>query len=169
MEQAWVFSTLAVTVTTVDFLDPAMAGEPDARERGVRVEVRPVSSVRSGSIYVSPTLTLHPAVCRIDLLESSPGAKDRMHWHPVMDAGEPGERVFDVDMPADPVRWLTERLCRVHELLEQAGADVTRHAADLAAVQDASAGIAAAASAGLAWAREPWPDVRHDERGMALV
>jgi len=169
MEQAWVFTTLAVTVTTVDFLDPAVAGEPDARERGVRLEVRPVSSAPSGSIYVSPTVTLHPAVCRIDLLESAPGAADRMHWHPVMHAGEPGDRVFDVDMPTDPVRWLTERLTRVDELLEQAGVDVRRHAGDLAAVGEASDGIAAVARDGLAWAREPWPDVRHDDRGMASV
>jgi len=54
MEQAWVFSTLAVTVTTVDFLDPAVAGEPDARERGVRVEVRPVSPVRPAASTSRP-------------------------------------------------------------------------------------------------------------------
>lgn len=169
MEQAWVFTTLAVTVTRVDFLDPAVAGEPDARERGVRVEVRPVSSAPAGSIYVSPTVILEPAVCRIDLLESSPEAADRMHWHPVMDAGEPGDRVFDVTMPADPVRWLNERLLRAGQLLEQAGVEVSRHAGDLGALEDASEQIAAAARDGLAWAREPWPDVHHDERGMAPV
>jgi hypothetical protein len=168
MERTWLFDRLAVSVATVDFLDPALAGEPQARERGVRVEVRPVSSATAGSVYSSPTLTLLPAVCRIDLLESDPGAADRMHWHPVMDAGEPGDRVFDPSMPADPLAWLAARLESLDEVLAWAGVvDREGHDADVAAVAAASSDIVAVAREGLAWARQPWPVVRHDERGMA--
>ena len=168
MERTWLFDRLAVSVATVDFLDPALAGELQARERGVRVEVRPVWSSTAGSVYSSPTLTLLPAVCRIDLLESAPGAADRMHWHPVMDEGEPGDRVFDPSIPADPLAWLAARLESLDEVLERAGVvDADGHDADVAAVAGASPDIVAVAREGLAWARQPWPVVRHDERGMA--
>ena len=61
MEKVWVVGNLAVTVARIDFLDPAVAGEADARERGVRVEVRPAGVVRRGSIYASPAVSLEPA------------------------------------------------------------------------------------------------------------
>lgn len=160
--RSWLFETLAVTVERVDFLDPALAGQPDARERGVRVEVRPVRTVRGGSIYASATATVEPAVCRIDLLESRPGAADMMHWHPAMIHGEPGERTFDPAIPADPLGWLEGRLSSVEALLG-------------ATPQTAPAGLAAgvgeilrAVREGLEWARQPWPEVERDERGMAV-
>jgi hypothetical protein len=169
METAWLFDTLTVTVARIDFLDPALAAAPDTRERGVRIEIRPTESASIGSIYASPQVTLSPAAFRIDLLESSPGAVDRMHWHPTMDGGEPGDRTFDANIAADPLRWLSERLGEVTDLLERAGvADVARHersASDIAGFRDE---IVAAASAGLEWARRAWPEVTHDERGMAV-
>src|SRR3954452_20529154 len=106
MEQVWVFDRLAVSVRRVDFLDPALVGEPDVRERGVRVEVKPVHTEVRGSVYGSDVTTLDRAFCRLDFLESAPGRADRMHWHPDMDDGEPGERTFDTAMPADPTGWL---------------------------------------------------------------
>ncbi len=170
MEQAWVFETLAVTVAKVDFHDPALAEDPSQRERGVRVEVRPVRAVASGSVYVSPRVTMAPALCRIDLLESRPGAADRMHWHPVMSAGEPGDRVFEPDMPRDPLAWLGTRLLHLDLLLERAGLpDVGRHAVDTTAVAAHVDQILAAVRDGLQWARAPWPDVHHDARGMATT
>jgi len=48
VERWWVFEQLTVSVARVDFLDPAVASEHDARERGVRVEVRPAASVTVG-------------------------------------------------------------------------------------------------------------------------
>ena len=168
MERAWVFETLAVTVATIDFHDPALVDEPEARERGVRVEIRPIASDDVGSVYVSPSLTLRPAVCRIDLLESAPGAADRMHWHPVMDSGEPGDRVFDAAMTADPLAWLAERLAHADELLEQAGVLHTeRHSAEVMAIAGTADEVVASAREGLAWAREPWPAVTRDARGIA--
>lgn len=90
MERLWLFDQLAVSVAEIDFLDPALADGGDVRERGVRVEVRQARQLPAGSIYASPALSLSPAIARVDLLESAPGAADRMHWHPAMRAGEPG-------------------------------------------------------------------------------
>ncbi|WP_151081822.1 hypothetical protein [Nocardioides cynanchi] len=151
MESVWVSDQLAVSVARIDFLDPAVADQPDARERGVRIEVRRATSRADGSIYVSPAVDLHPAICRIDLLESAPGAADRMHWHPDMHDGEPGDRTFDADLPADPVGWLTAYL---HGLGDRE-------------IEAAASEIGAAVEAGLAWARStPWPEVERDGRGM---
>jgi hypothetical protein len=169
MERAWLFDKLAILVARIDFVDPALAGEPDARERGVRIEVRPVDSAASGSVYASGSQHLRPAICRIDFLESQPGAADRMHWHPSMERGEPGDRTFDHDMPPDPPGWLTAYLRDLSSFLVRAGvSDVEAMAGDLEAIEATADEIGTAVEDGLAWARTtPWPDVDHDERGMA--
>jgi hypothetical protein len=171
MERMWVFAQLAVGVTRIDFLDPAVADEPDPRERGVRIEVRLVSSGTEGSIYASPITALQPAVCRIDFLESAPGAADRMHWHPEMHDGEPGERTFDIDMPADPVGWLATFLHGLDAFLVRAGVlDVDSMSSDLEEIRTTLPEIGAAVEDGLAWARRtPWPEVERDERGMPAL
>jgi hypothetical protein len=171
MERVWVLDHLAISVARIDFVDPQVAGQADARERGVRIEVRPTASAREGSFYASPATTLHPAVCRVDFLESAPGAADRMHWHPQMQGGEPGDRTFGVEMSTDPVGWL-RRFLRddLRDFLVRAGVrDDQDLARDLETVRGASEEIGAAVHGGLAWAREPWPDVEHDERGMAAA
>jgi hypothetical protein len=169
VEQVWIFGHVAVTVARIDFLDPAVTDQPEARERGVRLEVKPAESAHRGSVYSSSTDTLHPAVCRIDLLESAPHAADRMHWHPTMPAGEPGERTFDAAIPADPVGWLSAQLGDLQALLARAGvAHTDSFAEDAVAVRSAVPEIADAVTAGLAWARtSPWPEAVHDERGLA--
>lgn len=169
MEQVWVFDRLAVTVARVDFLDPALAGQADARERGVRIEVKPAASTFEGSVYASSTDVLRPAVCRIDLLESAPHAADRMHWHPTMPEGEPGDRTFDAAISTDPLGWVSAQLGDLRALLERAGAEhLDSLAEDEHAVREAVPEIAGCVAAGLEWARqEPWPAVTHDERGMA--
>jgi hypothetical protein len=169
MERAWLFDNLAVTVARIDFIDPAVAHEADARERGVRLEVRRLDAVSDGTVYVSPAISLHPALCRFDLLESSPGACDRMHWHPGMADGEPGTRTFDDTMPRDPAGWVEARLGDISPILPAELRDDPRYRADAAAIADAAPEIVDAVRAGLAWARSPWPDVRHDERGMATL
>jgi hypothetical protein len=40
---------------------------------------------------------------------------------------------------------------------------------DLEAIRSTATEVGAVVEGGLAWAREPWPDVDHDERGMARV
>jgi hypothetical protein len=171
MERVWVFDHLAICVTRVDFLDPAVAGEPDARERGVRIEIRPVTTTSGGSIYASDATTLRPAICRIDFLESAPGAADRMHWHPTMQGGEPGDRTFEPEMPRDPVGWLTAFLREeLRDFLVRSGVpDAPAMVGELETIRSAADEIGLAVRDGLAWAREPWPEVEHDARGMAAV
>jgi hypothetical protein len=169
MERAWLFNNLAVTVAQIDFVDPAVAHEDDARERGVRLEVRRLDAAADGTVYVSPAIDLHPALCRIDLLESRPGAADRMHWHPDMTGGEPGVRTFDQTMPSDPLGWVSVRLRDLGTVLPPAMRDDPRYLADVEAVAAAADDIVRTVREGLEWARQPWPDVDHDERGMATV
>jgi hypothetical protein len=170
MERVWVFDRLAVTMRRVDFLDPALVGRPDVRERGVRVEVKPVRTRVEGSVYASDATGLDPALCRLDFLESAPGKADRMHWHPDMDGGEPGGRTFDPEMPADPRGWLVTFLRGgLADHLGSTGHDTTALTDDLAAISSTSDEIAGALDEGLAWARQPWPDAEHDERGMAAA
>lgn len=169
MEKIWLFDRLAIAVLRIDFLDPALVGQHDARERGVRIEVKPATSGFAGSVYSSSTTTVLPAVCRIDLLESAPGAADRMHWHPTMPDGEPGGRTFDPGIGADPIGWLGSQLDDLTPLLERAGvSDLASYAGDVAAVRAAGAEILDDVAAGLVWARrQPWPEVTHDDRGLA--
>ena len=170
MQMCWLFDTLAVTVERTDFLDPEFATEPDIRERGVRVEIRPIETRHVGSIYASDPVTIRPALCRIDLLESAPGAADRMHWHPTMSDGEPGDRTFDETIPADPLGWLAGRLADITSLLAEAGADERdRHGKSASQIAAHAADIVAATDDGLQWARGSWPDVKHNERGMAIA
>jgi hypothetical protein len=170
MERAWLFDTVCVTVAEVDFVDPAQRFEPSARERGVRVEIRPTAAGPAvGTVYASDPIALQAAVCRIDLLESRPGAADRMHWHPVMISGEPGDRTFDAALSADPVGWLADRLHDMTSLSSGAPAEVaTLLTHDAGAVAGVADEIVAAVSAGLENCRRPWPDVAHDQRGMAI-
>ncbi len=128
-----------------------------------------VEAKYSGTVYSSPQLTLAAAIARVDLLESAPHAADRMHWHPGMIDGEPEDRTYDRAMPADPAGWLGERLYNVTELLQQSGvSDIDRFKPAASSIADLAPEILAEARAGLAWARQPWPEVDHDERGMAV-
>ncbi len=142
-----------------------MARTPARGVRGVRLEIRLLETDAGGSIYASPAVTMSPGLCRIDLLESAPGAADRMHWHPVMAAGEPGVRTYDPSMSADPAGWLSGRLHEVQVLLKQSGVpDVGRHRRAALEIEEACEQIVEAARAGLDWAREPWPTVDWDGR-----
>jgi len=106
MDRLFALPGIAVSVSDIDFEDPAEFGKPNLRERGVRLELRAADARRKGSIYASSSLDVAPAFCRVDFLESAPYAADRMHWHPIMTDGEPGDRVFDTAIPADPIGWL---------------------------------------------------------------
>jgi hypothetical protein len=161
------FHRLAVTVEGIDFLDPNRAAEPDVRERGVRLELRGLDEVAAGSVYASREVRLDRGVCRFDLLESRPGAADRMHWHPTMTDGEPGKRVFDPELSQDPAGWLADRLRDVTPLLSRAGLDPADYADDVRALAGATEEIVACVSAILDEARQPWPTVQRDARGLA--
>lgn len=141
----------------VDFLDPALADQPEIRERGVRLEIRPVSTGSLSSIYASPAVSLEPAIIRIDLLESAPHRADRMHFHPGMVDGEPGDRTFDKRMGDDPLTWLRSYLMDLSEWLGQA--EATAIAAEVDDIITVTAELLDAS-------RQPWPEVVHDERGL---
>jgi hypothetical protein len=148
-----------------------VAHEPDARERGVRMEIRPARWRPAGSIYASPALQLEPAVVRVDLLESSPHAADRMHWHPVMRDGEPEDRVFDGALKDDPRRWLTGLLSRTSAgAVDGLSPDVASSLrGDGPAIAAAETDILDCVMSTLERSRRPWPHVSHDERGMATA
>lgn len=159
MERTWLFESTAITAVLVDFLDPALAHEKDIRERGVRLEVRPMTTGGLNTIYSSPAITLEPAIIRIDLLESAPHEADRMHFHPGMVDGEPGDRTFDKTMGEDPVTWLRSYLENLHEWV--GGSEGDSIAAQSDDIVQVSADL-------LAQSRLPWPDVTHDERGLVV-
>jgi hypothetical protein len=170
VQRTWLFESYAITVARIDFLDPALVGQPDVRERGVRLEIRPSQSTYQGSVYASSTDVLSPGICRIDLLESRPHAADRMHWHPTMLAGEPGDRTMDAELSADPLGWLAAQLNSFDALLVRAGVeDVSPMTPDVDAVRAVADEIVASVADGLEWARQsPWPNAVHDERGLAV-
>ena len=169
VQRAWLFENFAITVEVIDFLDPALVDDADARERGVRIEVRPSQSTPLGSVYASLAALLKPAICRIDLLESRPDAADRMHWHPTMFSGEPGDRTMDAEIGADPSGWLVGQLMSFDGVLARAGIeDVDAMTADVLAVRAVADEIASCVASGLDWTRQtPWTPVHHDERGLA--
>ncbi|MEQ3549782.1 hypothetical protein WIS52_04810 [Pseudonocardia nematodicida] len=167
MQRVWMFGSIAVTGEEIDFQDPAETG-PDVRERGLRIELRMVEpATAAGSVYASTGWAAGPAFCRFDLLESRPDARDRIHWHPAMTGGEPDDRVFDADLSHDPAGWMRRRLADAGPLLREAGIDGDHDDA----LRELRAGIAVIGSwidRGLEDMRRPWPDVEHDERGLAV-
>jgi hypothetical protein len=167
----FVADSLSVSVEDVDFLNPNRLA--DGRERGVRVELRLIEpDAGPGSIYVSRGLLVGRALCRFDLLESAPGARDRMHWHPEMTDGEPSQRLFDPELRDDPLAFLGERLRDAVGLLAMIGvAEPTRFADAAGALAGETDAIVADVAARLErLRRDPWPEVRErDERGMAVA
>jgi hypothetical protein len=162
---------LCVSVEDIDFLNPNRLR--DGRERGVRVEVRTIAEdTGPGSIYASRSLGVDRAICRFDLLESGPGAADRMHWHPRMPDGEPCPREFDPQLRTDPIGFLGDRLRDAVGLLEHCGADDPGgYAADAESLAGTAEAILADVDAALRRIRlEPWPVIaRRDHRGMPLT
>lgn len=166
------FERLAVLVEDIDFLNPEWADQSDVRERGARVELRPVETVDApgGSVYSSQTLIAGLGLCRLDFLESAPHAADRMHWHPAMAGGEPDERRFDHELSADPVGWLRARLKDGERFLRDAGvADTGPYATDIRLMAELADDVVAQVERVLVRARQTWPEVTgRDERGMPV-
>ncbi|GAA3224824.1 hypothetical protein GCM10010468_52130 [Actinocorallia longicatena] len=112
--QAFCFGALAVTLEDLYFVDPDPEPGQEDPERGVRVELRLVEpSPWRGSIYAAQRTVVDTGLWRADFFESiagGPGSRDRMHHHPSMTENEPGARVFDEALTADPFGWLATRL-----------------------------------------------------------
>jgi hypothetical protein len=70
-----------------------------------------------------------------------------MHYHPHMTDSEPGSRVFDTAIPADPIGWLTRQLGSLDDLLAGKVDGVEQFAADAAALRSEAPHIGSAVSA----------------------
>lgn len=144
------FDSVAVTIEAIYFLDPDQRPDNEGPERGVRIEVRRVDRFpHQGSVYAAQPFVLGTAIWRADFLESvaaGPGSADRMHYHPLMADSEPGSRVFDTAIPADPIGWLSEQLGDLGALLTGKVDRPADFASDVAAVRNEVPQIAAAAA-----------------------
>lgn len=127
MLQLFGFTTVAVALSDLYFVDPEPEPGQDSPERGVRLEVRLLErQPLRGSIYSAQPIALGRPVWRADLLESvesEPGSFDRTHHHPEFDGWEPGRRRFVPELSADPLGWVGERLADLPGLLADAAID----------------------------------------------
>jgi hypothetical protein len=126
MLYAFGFERVSVLVSDLYFIDPAPLHGQESAERGVRLELRMLERGElKGSIYSAQPIGIGEPVWRADLLESvdsPPGSLDRAHHHPSFAGWEPGHRVFDAELSADPVCWVGEQLADLEGLLKRAGA-----------------------------------------------
>jgi hypothetical protein len=120
----------------------------EGAEHGVRLEVRLLERGEPRQTYSARPIEVGAPVWRADLLEAvdgPPGSFNRTHHHPTFSGWEPGRRVFDQDLTADPVRWVGEQLADLEGLLGRAGlADDKEAAADAGSLRDCVPEITAA-------------------------
>ncbi len=121
------FDRLGVVISDLYFVDPDAAPGSEGAERGVRLELRVFERDElRGSVYSAVPIRIDRPIWRLDLLEtveSDPGSLDRAHHHPRFRGWEPGRRVFDEALSADPVAWIAGRFADVTGLLADAGVD----------------------------------------------
>ncbi len=148
---------LAITVEAIEFVDPQPEPGQEGAERGARIEIKLLEDQpRRGSVYASIDVLLGRALWRADLLERAdrPGAQDRMHFHPVMVDNEPGARVFDEWLSADPIAWMADSLGSVPRILRDSSVpDVGAFDDDVAELQVHLPEVLAACAARLHEAR----------------
>ncbi len=128
MLQMFGFDRIGVVIGDIFFVDPNPRAGDEGAERGVRLEVRMLRAGElTGSIYSSRPIQVGEPVWRADLLETvdaPPGSLNNAHHHPGMHGWEPGRRVFDPAMTADPVGWVGSKLADLEGLLRDAGIEV---------------------------------------------
>jgi hypothetical protein len=127
MLQLFGFERIGVVVGDLYFVDPDPKPGQEGAERGVRLEVRFLERHDlPGSIYSAQPITVGLPIWRADLLESVEGpfgSFDRTHHHPAFREWEPGHRVFDESMSADPIDYVGARLRDIAGLCGGAGID----------------------------------------------
>ncbi len=106
-------------------LPGSKAGEERSPERGVRLELRLLErGDANGSLRHARPLSVGRPLWRVDLLETVTGparSLDRAHHHPGFRGWDPGRRVFDPRLSADPLPWVAERLSDLEGLLAETG------------------------------------------------
>lgn len=149
MLYAYGFERFGVVVSDLYFVDPNPGKGQEGAEHGVRLEVRLLGQGElKGSIYSARPIEIGRPVWRADLLEAvdgPPGSLNRAHHHPLFNGWEPGRRVFDRQLSADPVGWVAEQLSDLEGLAKRAGipADAAL-AADAESLRDRIGEISAA-------------------------
>jgi hypothetical protein len=122
---AFGFERVGVVAGDMYLVIPAPLPGQEGAERGVRVEVRLLERGElRGSAYSARPIEVGRPVWRADLLEAAdgpPGSLNRAHHHPAFRGWNPGQRVFDEGMTADPVRWVERQLSDLGGLLDRAG------------------------------------------------
>jgi hypothetical protein len=112
------FSTVALVLGDLFFYDPEPGPGQNGPERGVRMELRQLGTGSPPeSLYASTNIVIGAPLWRIDLLESATGPAgtfDRTHHHPTVEGWEPGDRVFDTALSADPVGWVANTLSHLN-------------------------------------------------------
>lgn len=121
---AFGFERVGVVVSDLYFVDPRPGPGQEGAERGVRLELRLLEPGElKGSIYSARPIEVSKPVWRADLLEEAsgpPGSLNRAHHHPKFNGWEPGRRVFDPELSADPVNWVGKQLSDLTALLDRA-------------------------------------------------
>ena len=127
MLYAYGFERVGVLVSDLYFVDPKPGPGQEGAERGVRLELRLLEPGElKGSIYSARPIEVTRPVWRVDLLEEAsgpPGSLNRAHHHPRFNGWEPGRRVFDPELSADPVGWVGKQLSDLAALLDGAGVE----------------------------------------------
>ncbi|GII00403.1 hypothetical protein [Planobispora takensis] len=121
------FERIGVAVSDIFFVDPNPDRGQEGAEHGVRLEVRVLEQAElKGSIYSARPIRVDRPIWRLDLLEAvagESGSFDRTHHHPAFTGWEPGPRVFDKELSADPLGWLEGRLGDLDGVLREAGVE----------------------------------------------
>lgn len=143
-EMLWTlaFDQVGVVIGDLYYVDPALDQGAKGAERGVRLELRRFERDElRGDPYSSVPIRIDEPLWRVDLLETSdsePGSLNRAHHHPRFGVDwDPGLRVFDGALSADPPGWLAERFAAIEEVLDDAGVDVEALGADVERLRNA--------------------------------
>ncbi|OLR91878.1 hypothetical protein [Actinokineospora bangkokensis] len=117
------FEKVCVVLGDLYFVDPDPLKGQEGAENGVRLELRVLERGElKESIYDSTPIAVEQPIWRADFLEAVDGKPfDRTHYHPVFTGWDPGDRVFDRALSADPLAWLGDRLSDLGGLLAEAG------------------------------------------------